>query len=62
MLQSVVGYLKSKKFSADMIAKMVSKHSMFLIMEIADVDSKLGMFQKMFHLTGKEEQSWKFLG
>ncbi|XP_062580763.1 transcription termination factor 3, mitochondrial-like [Saccostrea cucullata] len=53
-LQTVVDYLKSKRFTADMIGKMVVRHSMFLIMEVGQIDSKLGMLQKMFHLTGDQ--------
>lgn len=53
-LQSVVGYLKSKKFTDEMIGKMVTRHSMFLIMEVGQIDSKLGMFQKMFRLKGDQ--------
>lgn len=49
----MVGYLKSKKFTDEMIGKMVTRHSMFLIMEVGQVDSKLGMFQKMFGLKGQ---------
>lgn len=53
-LQPVVGYLKSKKFTDEMIGKMVTRHAMFLIMEVGQIDSKLGMFQKMFRLKGDQ--------
>lgn len=49
----MVGYLKSKKFTDEMIGKMVTRHAMFLIMEVGQIDSKLGMFQKMFRLKGQ---------
>ncbi|XP_035218957.1 transcription termination factor 3, mitochondrial-like [Stegodyphus dumicola] len=53
-LEVRINYLKSKKFSETAISHMITRNPLLLSMETRKVDSRLGFFQKQFHLTGDE--------
>lgn len=53
-LQVRVNYLQSKKFSADMITRIVQKNPRWLVFSTGEIDQRLGHFQKTFKLTGNE--------
>lgn len=49
-----IQYLKSKKFKREEICNMVCSNSLFLRMTSERIDTKLGIYQKLFQLTGSE--------
>lgn len=53
-LTNRIGYLKSKKFSEEDIVKILCKAPKWLSLNVLEVDSRLGWFQKEFCLTGAE--------
>ena len=56
-LNARIEYLKSKKFTNEMIASIVVKAPLILNISVSDVDTKLGWFQSEFKLTGNEIRS-----
>ncbi|XP_041360524.1 transcription termination factor 3, mitochondrial-like [Gigantopelta aegis] len=56
-LQSKIGYLESKRFTPDAIARIVCKCYVFLVLPLKMVDAKLGYLQTRFQLTGSEVRS-----
>ncbi|XP_077293249.1 transcription termination factor 3, mitochondrial-like isoform X2 [Arctopsyche grandis] len=53
-LQTRINYLESKKFTIDMIKRIVSKNPFWLMFSTVQIDRRLGMFQNEFSLTGDE--------
>jgi mTERF domain-containing protein len=51
-VQVRINYLQSKKFSADQVARIVTKAPLTLLLPVTKIDAKLGFLQKSFHLTG----------
>ncbi|KAJ3654462.1 hypothetical protein Zmor_013650 [Zophobas morio] len=56
-LQVRINYLKYKKFTDEMILRIVQDNPMWLSFSTQDIDKKLGFFQKSFSLTGNEVRS-----
>ncbi|XP_021921985.1 transcription termination factor 3, mitochondrial isoform X3 [Zootermopsis nevadensis] len=56
-LQVRVNYLQSKKFSAEMITRVVRKNPHWLSFSAENIDQRLGHFQKTFKLNGDEVRS-----
>ncbi|XP_055937598.1 transcription termination factor 3, mitochondrial-like [Argiope bruennichi] len=53
-LEVRINYLKSKKFTSDAIAWIITSNPYFLSLDTKQVDFRLGFFQKQFSLTGNE--------
>ncbi|KAJ8876170.1 hypothetical protein PR048_024079 [Dryococelus australis] len=53
-LQVRINYLESKKFSVDMVSRVITKNPFWLSFSTDKIDSRLGHFQKNFFLTGNE--------
>ena len=51
-LETRIQYLKSKRFSDDSIAEIVTKAPRWLRLSVEQVDTKLGWLQKEFQLSG----------
>lgn len=53
-LETRVYYLRSKNFSIEMVREIIGKNPYWLSFSTRRIDSRLGWFQKNFHLTGSE--------
>ncbi|KAJ9581401.1 hypothetical protein L9F63_023416, partial [Diploptera punctata] len=53
-LQVRVNYLKSKRFTNEMITRIVRKNPSWLQFSTEEIDGRLGYFQKNFKLSGSE--------
>ncbi|KAF5300742.1 hypothetical protein FQA39_LY10987 [Lamprigera yunnana] len=53
-LQVRINYLKSKRFTDEMIISIISRNAYWLMYSTEKMDEKLGFFQKEFGLTGRE--------
>ncbi|GFY79221.1 transcription termination factor 3, mitochondrial [Trichonephila inaurata madagascariensis] len=53
-LETRINYLRSKKFSSEAIARIITNNPYFLSLQTKEVDSRLGLYQKQFSLSGNE--------
>lgn len=53
-LEIRINYLHSKKFSSEMISRILSRNPHWLLFSPERIDNRLGFVQQTFHLTGDE--------
>ncbi|GFU02822.1 transcription termination factor 3, mitochondrial [Nephila pilipes] len=53
-LEIRINYMKSKKFNSEAIARIITNNPFFLSRHTKEIDTRLGMYQKQFSLSGNQ--------